>query len=206
MTFYFLRTLKLFVISGFLAIFLTSCAYKNPINGTNNFHSLVSGLVDASANKLKKNLYLDDVVLVSDFVNINNLKNKSQLGFLLSSMLKDRLASLDIVVREVEFGKEFEFGKTGFNLLTREKDKIVSDKVTKSRYAVVGTYSITSKSLNVFIKLIDIRTGYILSSSYERTDIDEEILGLEGNYNYNNNSNNGKNTPPSRSSRPYLVL
>jgi hypothetical protein len=197
MTFYFLRTLKLFAISGFLAIFLTSCAYKNPIDGTNNFHSLVSGLVDASANKLKKNLYIDDVVLVSDFVNINNLKNKSQLGFLLSSMLKDRLASLDIVVREVEFGKEFELGKTGFNLLTREKDKIVSDKVIKSRYAVVGTYSITSKSLNVFIKLIDIRTGYILSSSYERTDIDDEILGLE------RNSNSEKITPPSR---PYLVL
>lgn len=201
MTLNFLGSLKLIIISSFLTIFLTSCAYKNPINGTNNFHSLVSGLVDASANKLKKNLYLDDVVLVSDFVNINNLKNKSQLGFLLSSMLKDRLASLDIVVREVEFGKEFEFGKTGFNLLTREKDKIVSDKVTKSRYAVVGTYSITSKSLNVFIKLIDIRTGYILSSSYERTDIDEEILGLEGN-----NNSNGKVTPPSRPTRPYLVL
>lgn len=197
MSFYFLRTLKLFIISGFLAIIFASCAYKNPIDGTNNFHSLVSELVDASANKLKKNLYIDDVVLVSDFVNINNLKNKSQLGFLLSSMLKDRLASLDIVVREVEFGKEFELGKTGFNLLTREQDKIVSDKVSKSRYAVVGTYSITSKSLNVFIKLIDIRTGYILSSSYERTDIDDEILGLERNI------NSEKITPPSR---PYLVL
>lgn len=197
MSFYFLRVLKLFIISGFLSILLSSCAYKNPIDGTNNFHSLVSELVDASANKLKKNLYVDDVVLVSDFVNINNLKNKSQLGFLLSSMLKDRLASLDIVVREVEFGKEFELGKTGFNLLTREKDKIVSDKVIKSRYAVVGTYSITSKSLNVFIKLIDIRTGYILSSSYERTDIDDEILGLERNI------TSEKITPPSR---PYLVL
>ena len=195
MSFYFLRILKLFIISGFLSIFLTSCAYKNPINGNNNFHSLVSKLVDESANKIKNNLFLDDVVLVSDFVNLDKLKNKSQLGFLLSSMLKDRLVSLNIVVREVEFGKEFELGKTGFNLLTREKDKIVSDKVTKSRYAVVGTYSITSRSLNVFIKLIDIQTGYILSSSYERTNIDEEILGLEGDVD--------KIIPPYR---PYLVL
>lgn len=190
-----LRVLKLALVSIFLATFFNACAYKDPISGSNNFHSLVSKLVDESANKIKKNLLLDDIVLVSDFVNIDKLKNKSQLGFLLSSILKDRLVSLDIVVREVEFGKEFELGKTGLNLLTREKDKIVSDKVITSRYAVVGTYSITSKSLNVFIKLIDIQTGHILSSSYERTDIDEEILGLEGNF-------DRKVIP----SRPYLVL
>ena len=195
----FLRVLKLVIISSLFSLLFTSCAYKNPINGSNNFHSLVSKLVDDSANKIKKNLQADDVVLVSDFVNLDKLKNKSQLGFLLSSMLKDSLVSLNIIVREVEFGKEFEFGKSGFNLLTREKDRILSDKVTKSRYAVVGTYSITSRSLNVFIKLIDINTGYILSSSYARTDIDDEILGLEGN----SEGGSTKKAPPSR---PFLVL
>jgi TolB-like protein len=66
-------------------------------------------------------------------------------------------------------------------MLTRDKNQIISDEITSNqRYAVVGTYSITSKSLNVFIKLIDIRSGNILSSSYERTDIDKEILQLEG--------------------------
>ena len=199
MTFNFLGTLKLVLILVFLSFFLSSCAYKNPISGSNNFHSLVSKLVDDSANKIKKNLQGNDVVLVSDFVNLDKLKNKSQLGFLLSSMLKDRLVSLNIIVREVEFGKEFELGKTGFNLLTREKDKIVSDKVTKSRYAVVGTYSITSRSLNVFIKLIDVNTGYILSSSFTRTDIDDEILGLEGESDL---SSQKRNAPV----RPFLVL
>jgi TolB-like protein len=198
MTFSFLRVIKLVIISSLFSIFFTSCAYKNPINGNTNFHSLVSKLVDDSSKKIKKNLQANDVVLVSDFVNLDKLKNKSQLGFLLSSMLKDRLVSLDIIVREVEFGKEFEFGKSGFNLLTREKERILSDKVT-SRYAVVGTYSITSRSLNVFIKLIDINTGNILSSSYERTDIDDEILGLEGN-------SGGQSPTKARTSRPVLVL
>ena len=176
----FLRVLKLVIISSLFSFLFTSCAYKNPINGSNNFHSLVSKLVDDSANKIKKNLQADDVVLVSDFVNLDKLKNKSQLGFLLSSMLKDSLVSKDIIVREIELGKEFEYGNSGFNLLTRNKDKIAAYKINKERYAVVGTYSITSKSLNVFIKLIDIRNGNILSSSYERTDIDDEILSLEG--------------------------
>ena len=156
MKFKLLEILKLALISSFITLFLTSCAYKNPISGSNNFHSLISKMVDNSAEKIKRNVPRGDVVLVSDFVNLDKLKNKSQLGFLLSSMLKDKLSSLDIIVREIELGREFEFGKTGFNLLTREKERILSDKV-KSKYAVVGTYSISNRSLNVFIKLIYLR-------------------------------------------------
>lgn len=172
------------IILSLFSLYFTACSYhKIPMtfqSGTNDFHSLVSELVDESAHKIKKNIMLDDIVLVSDFVNLDKLKNKSQLGFLLSDMLKDSLVSLDIIVREVEFGKTFQLGKTGLNMLSRDKNKIISDKVSRAKYAVVGTYSITSKSLNVFIKLIDIQTGDILSSSYERTDVDEEILQLEG--------------------------
>ena len=156
----------------------------------------MSKLVDDSATKIKKNVSPYEVILVSDFVNLDKLKNKSQLGFLLSSMLKDRLVSQNIIVREVELGKDFELGKNGFNILTRDKDKILSDKV-KSRYAVVGTYSITNKSLNLFVQLIDVNTGNILSSSYEKTQIDDEILELEGN------SSGDKKVPQSR---PFLVL
>lgn len=185
-----------FIFPFFLALSLTSCAYKDPITGSNNFHSLMSKLVDDSATKIKKNVSPYEVILVSDFVNLDKLKNKSQLGFLLSSMLKDRLVSQNIVVREVELGKDFELGKNGFNILTRDKDKILSDKV-KSRYAVVGTYSITNKSLNLFVQLIDVNTGNILSSSYEKTQIDDEILELEGN------SSGDKKVPQSR---PFLVL
>ena len=190
-----LGVLKLTIFSIFLIFFFTSCAHKMPITGSNNFHSLISNMVDKSAKKIKGTISKEEVILVSDFVNLDKLKNKSELGFLLSSMLKDKLSSLDIVIREIEFGKEFEFGKSGFNLLTREKEKILSDKVTKIKYAVVGTYSISNKSLNVFIKLIDLQTGNILTSSYERTDIDDEILDLEGSYD--------KKTPPQR---PFLVL
>ena len=210
MTFKFLGKLKYLTISIFLVLFFTSCSYKNPLMGTNNFYYLASKLTDESASKIKKNLSPQDVVLVSDFVNLDKLKNKSQLGFLLSSMLKDRLVSKDIIVREIELGKEFEFGPNGFNLLTRNKDNIATTKIIKEKYAVVGTYSITSKTLNVFIKLIDIRNGNILSSSYERTEIDDEILGLEGEKLQSekqqleeNKQENKKQTP---ASRPHVVL
>lgn len=180
MTFNFSKVIKHITLSCFIILSFTSCTHKNLINGTNDFHSLVSQLVDDSAKKIQKHTMLDDILLVSDFVNLDKLENRSELGFLLSDILKDRLVSLNILVREVEFGKEFELGASGFNLLTRDQSKIVSRIVKEERYAVVGTYSITSRSLNLFIKLIDIRTGHILASSYERTAIDEEILQLEG--------------------------
>ena len=113
MIFNFLGKLKYITISIFLVFFLTSCSYKNPISGTNNFHSLVSKLVDESASKIKQNVSPSDVILVSDFVNVDKLKNKSQLGFLLSSMLKDSLVSKDIIVREIELGKEFDLAILG---------------------------------------------------------------------------------------------
>lgn len=199
----FLGKWKYIIFSIFLSLSFSSCAYKNPINGSNNFHSLVSKLVDESASKIKKNVSPEEVILVSDFVNLDKLKNKSQLGFLLSSMLKDSLVSQNIIVREIELGKEFEFGGSGFNLLTRNKDNISSSKITKERYAVVGTYSLTSKSLNLFIKLIDIRNGNILSSSYERTDIDNEILDLEGE---KQQSADEKKQQSTTNLRPHVVL
>ena len=112
------RSLKNFTFISLIVIFFTSCSYhKDPINGTNDFQSLVAKLVDKSANKIKDTIAMDEIVLVSDFVNIDKLENKSQLGFLLSNILKDELASLNIVVREIEFGKEFQLGKKGFNVL-----------------------------------------------------------------------------------------
>ncbi|WP_305863269.1 FlgO family outer membrane protein [Aliarcobacter butzleri] len=181
MTFKMLRVLKLFLVSILLSTIFTSCSYKNPVTNVTDFHSMISDMVDKSASKIKGNVRLGEVVLVSDFVNLDNLQNRSQLGFLLSNILKDKISSLNIIIREIELGKEFEFGPSGFNLLTREYGKILSNQV-KSRYALVGTYSISNKSLNLFIKLIDINSGNILTSSFSRTDIDDEIINLEGNY------------------------
>lgn len=121
---------------------------------------------------------MEEVVLVPDFVNINRLRNRSKLGFLLSEQMKNSLSKRGIIVKEIELGKDFQYGKHGFNLLTRDQ-KDIKDKEIDNNYAFVGTYSITTQSLIVFIKLIDINNGNILSSAYSETLIDEEILDLE---------------------------
>lgn len=184
------KILKLLTSSIFLIIFFNSCASNivnniNPVpanhkylNGSNDFNSLISSLVKKQEKNLAKYIKEDEAVIVSDFVNLDKLKNRSKLGFLLSEQLKDSLSNKGVFVKAVELGKDFEYGKKGFNLLTREQNEI-SQKFIDNKYAVVGTYSITTKSLIVFVKLIDLKTGNILSSSSERSLIDEEILELE---------------------------
>ena len=139
----------------------------------------MSSLVNDSSKKLKRILDTNEVVLVSDFVNLDNLENKSKLGFLLSDILKERLSSLDIITKEIVFGKDLRLGKSGLNFLSRNINKVISKNITNINYAVVGTYSLTTKRLNVFIKLIDVSNGNILASSYESIAIDDEIIQLE---------------------------
>ncbi|RXJ85679.1 hypothetical protein CRU93_10785 [Arcobacter sp. CECT 8985] len=148
------------------------------IDGSTSFNRLVDSMVQKTVKKLKKELYLTDTVLVSDFVNIDRLKNRSKLGFLLSSTLKDRLLANNITVKEIELRKHFALGPNGFTALSRDTNEINST-INDARYAFVGTYSITTKTLIVFIKLIDLETGNILLSSQESTIVTDEILDLE---------------------------
>ncbi len=186
----FIKILKLFLSSIFFITFLTSCSniaksiasssptsYKN-FSGSNNFHSLIDNLIKKQDSKLKKYLLDDEVVLVSDFVNLDKLKNRSKLGFLLSEHLKNALSNRSVIVREVELAENFQYGKSGLNVLTRKYDDINKTAI-ESTYAFVGTYSITTESLIVFIKLIDVSNGNILSSSSSETLIDNEIIELE---------------------------
>ncbi|MGB5919294.1 FlgO family outer membrane protein [Arcobacter sp.] len=177
LTFFSKGMLKLFLTSFLLPLLFTSCVYKD-LDGANNFQAMLRALVENSYTKLDKNISKDETVLVSDFVNLDNLQNHSKLGFLLSDTLKNSLLSKNILVREVELGNNFQIGKRGFNVLSRNSNKI-NNQVIDENFAVVGTYSVTTKRLIVFIKLIDVRSGTILSSSTASTLIDEEILDLE---------------------------
>ena len=156
---------------------LTACSYKN-IDGSNDFQALLAKMVNTSYAKIKNELAKDDVILVSDFVNIDNLKNHSKLGFLLSETLKNELAAKNIIIKEVELSRNFKIGKSGFNVLSRNAEDINS-VIDDERFAMVGKYSITRKRLILFVKLIDIRTGHILSSSTQSVWIDKEILKLD---------------------------
>lgn len=169
------RVKQIFVLLFFITSF-SGCFYKN-IDGSNDFYSLINKLANESVNKFDTIVDFNDVVLVSDFVNIDRLKNRSKLGFLLSDTLKDRLLAKSIIVKEIQLRENFSLGRSGFNLLSRDVRKVQAS--VNAKYAFIGTYSVTTKRLIIFIKLIELDTGNILSSSQVSTFIDDEIRDLE---------------------------
>ncbi len=172
-----IKSLRLVITSILFMFILSGCSYKN-IDGSNDFQSLLAKMVNTSYDKIKNELAKDDVILVTDFVNIDNLKTHSKLGFLLSETLKNELSAKNIIIKEVELSKTFKIGESGFNILSR-KLKDIYTVIEEERFAMVGTYSITHRRLILFVKLIDIRTGHILSSSTESVALDKEIRKLD---------------------------
>ncbi|NQY25305.1 MAG: hypothetical protein HRT41_14875 [Campylobacteraceae bacterium] len=175
------KTYFLIIVSIFI---LSSCTTTvpnvfNKYSWSTDFQALTDELVEKSLKRIKKNVTRSEVVLVSDFVNLSKLENPSKLGFVLSESLKNTLSSQDIIIRQVEFGRDFTIGKYGFNMLSRNSTKILKNNISTASFALVGTYTVTSKKLLLFVKLIDIETGYILSSSSLTTRLTKEIHELE---------------------------
>ncbi len=175
------KSLFLIIVSIFI---LSSCTTTiptvfNKYSWSTDFQALTDELVEKSLQRIKKNVTRSEVVLVSDFVNLAKLENPSKLGFVLSESLKNTLSSQDIIIRQVEFGRDFTIGQHGFNMLTRNPNKILGNNIKMASYALVGTYTVTSKKLLLFVKLIDVETGYILSSSSLTTRLTNEIHELE---------------------------
>lgn len=171
--------LKVLLLALLSPLLFTSCILNKQLpDASNDFQAMVQTLIEESYPKMKPYLGNREIVLVPDFVNLDRLTNKSKLGFLLSDSLKNSLLNKDIVVRAIEMGKVFKIGPSGFNVLTRKHNEI-DNTVTNEKYAVVGTYTITTKRLILFVKLIDIQNGTILASATSSTIVDEEITELE---------------------------
>lgn len=177
-----MKTAKLInlIILAVIAVFFTSCTEKirMPLvldyNATNYDHFIQEAL-KKSQKQLQKLSKQQEVILVSDFVDLDNLQNHTKLGFLLSSILKDNLTSkYNLIIREVELNKNFTLGTQGLKLLTR-KQKDVDSKIYNENYALVGTYTLTEKQLIIFIQIIDIYTGHVIASSSNRTRATDEI-------------------------------
>ncbi len=135
-------------------------------------------MVEATkATAIKAKLPITQMIMVTDFVKIGTLRNDTKLGFILSNKLKNALVQKGFRVKEAEVSKFFEIGSTGLKLLSRDKSNLLSDEV-KLKYALVGTYTATSKRLIIFVKLIDITNGLIVESYTKDIPITPEIIDL----------------------------
>lgn len=169
-----------------LAVFFTACSTSDlPLlvdYKATDYDKLLQETVKKMSSKVNQLKKQNEVVLVTDFVNVDKLQNKSRLGFLLSSTLKDTLTSTyDLTFREVELSQNFKLSPNGGLKLLSRNQRDIDPNIYMENYAIVGTYTVTSKQLIIFVKIIDIYTGHVLGTASNRTRATEEIMELDIN-------------------------
>lgn len=176
------RLFKTLLFSS-LVIFFTACSsIPLPLEvdyRATNYDALISNALKKASDKLAKLQKNSEVILVTDFVNVDDLENRSKLGFLLSSTLKDKLsANHGLTVREVETSQNLKMGSQGLTLLSRDPSSI-DPNLYDENYAVVGTYTLTERQLIVFIKIIDIYNGHVLTTTSNKARRTKEMQELD---------------------------
>jgi len=147
---------------------------------TTSFDSLTADLLEqicptiANVNKAKTPIY------VVDFVNLKDLQNNSELGFMLSDELKTQVTQMcNVPIYAIEYSKYLKIGPNGTKFLSRDLDELNNQKINRNTYVLVGTYAFTQRQLILYLKLIDLNSGVIIKSATEKTLITDEIIHLE---------------------------
>ncbi len=185
--------IKNIVFSLAIVIFISGCTLIKESDESFKFKYLQSTMVtdfdDVVEDLLEqlcptilelKNKRHDKPFYVVDFVNLENLQNNTELGFLLSDELKTLVTQkCDRSIYSIEYKKYLSIGEQGTSLLSRDLDELHQTKVNRNTYALVGTYTMTQRQLIVYLKLVDLSTGVILKAATEKTTLTDEIIHFE---------------------------
>ncbi len=189
---------KLIILSFFVFIF-NGCSFYNisyhHTTEVTDFSSLTSDLLEdlsPAIQSLKKN----EPLYIIDFVNLKQLENHSELGFVLSSELKTLVTQkCNKKVYEIEFAKYLKLGSNGSKLLSRNISDLQHKQLSNTSHALVGTYAFTQRQVIVYLKLIDLSNGIIIKSSTAKIALSEEIILLEQKENIRNQRIEEQYTP-----------
>jgi hypothetical protein len=125
----------------------------------------------------------NNLIYVSDFVNIKNLKVTSQLGLFLASEIKSHVTThFNVKIKEIEYSKYFKIDNSGTKILSRDIDDL-NGLSSKKTFILAGSYALTSRQLMMYLKLIDMKTGELLQSTSTSIPLNSEIIDLENERN-----------------------
>ena len=135
-------------------------------------------LANQAVKVIFKNIETPERLIVSDFVDLNSLENKSAMGYILSNSIKNSLVNLKkIKIIEAELSKNFKISQNGLRVLTRDI-KDMKSKDFNVEKAVVGTYTYNEAEIIVFIKLINLKNGLIEGSYTKSLPIGKSIKSM----------------------------
>lgn len=121
----------------------------------------------------------DMVVLVTTFVDTTDLEKTSKFGRIVQEHISSRLVQLGYAVKEIKMtGQLLIDPKSGETILSRDISKISPS--VKSQAILVGTVSLTGRSMYVSARLIQPTNSVIISSTDRQLCMDDAILAMFG--------------------------
>lgn len=169
----------------FAALLTTSCATA-PATPSQASSSGPSANVDTFGSKYLATTILGQLrtvevvnqpIIVTTFVNLNNLNKSSVFGRALAERLLTELHMTGFTVSEIRKGKDiFLREELGELILTRDARDTMGR--THARAVLAGTYVATSDSVIVNARLIDLHTPLILSSCSYTLKMTKELEKL----------------------------
>jgi len=181
---------QLFIIS-LLSFFFISCGnfpnytskiskyFSNP-ETTIDFKDIAYDLTTNLCDNIKK----EELIYITDFVNEENLKNHSKLGFLLSNQTKvniqDKQCAPKILIQDMQLSSFVKLGKNGSRILSRNLKDLKVKNIKEDKKILTGSYLITSNQIILFLKLINLSDGTIIANTTTTRLLNDEFKQLEG--------------------------
>lgn len=110
-----------------------------------------------------KKMHTTKPVLITSFVRLDNLKQTSEFGRVLSESLINELSNRGFNVIEFRGQVGISINEQGEYFITRDANKLKQN--VENTYVVVGTYSRQYKQVMLNARVIDNASGQIISSS-----------------------------------------
>jgi TolB-like protein len=168
------------VLAVCVAMSLSSCASLQTGNDQFRLQGDMFGsrfLAMTILDQLRSREVLNQPIIVTTFVNLNNLNKSSVFGRAVAEKLLTELHQAGFTVSEIRKGKDiFLREELGELILTRDARETMGK--THARAVLAGTYVATSDSVIINARLIDLQTPLILSSCSYTLKMTKELEKL----------------------------
>ncbi len=116
-------------------------------------------------------------IIITSFVDNNNLKETSRFGRTLQEHISSRLVQLGYTVREIKLRKDIYIKpREGETALSRHLENIRNNFTAQA--LLVGTYSISGRIMYINAKLVRPKDSMIIASKDYRLCMDDNILAM----------------------------
>lgn len=118
-------------------------------------------------------------ILVTTFVDNNDLTRTSKFGRILQEHISSRLVQLGYPVKEIKMTGQLQIEpRSGESMLSRDLSRISPS--VRSQAVLVGTLSVTARTMYISSRLIHPGDSTILASTDKRLCMDDTILAMFG--------------------------